>query len=309
MNYLFGPVNSRRLGLSLGVDLVRAKTCSLDCVYCECGRTTRLTSDPGEYVPIDEVIDELDRYLATAPALDYITFSGAGEPTLHSGIGKVIDHLGERHPGYRIAVLTNGTMLHLPEVRRALLPAHIVVPSLDAVSPAVFAKMLRPAAGISPSRVVDGIAAFRREYHGRLVIEIFILPGVNDSPDELALLKKACERISPDAIELNTLYRPPAEDWAIPAGADVLSEIAKSFAPLPVMVVGEPLSGLDSGVPGGVGEGEVLALVSRRPCTADDLSRGLNIPVGEARRIIAALLARGLVRCETSGGREFYRGV
>ena len=149
MKYLFGPVNSRRLGISLGVDLVPHKTCSLNCVYCECGDTTTLTSAIAEYVPTGDVIAELDGYLSGSPRLDVVTFSGSGEPTLHAGIGKILRHLKERYPQYKVAVLTNGTLLHDPGVRKSIAMADIVVPSLDAVGPEAFARICRPAAGIT----------------------------------------------------------------------------------------------------------------------------------------------------------------
>src|SRR5208337_2577115 len=134
MKYLFGPVNSRRLGISLGVDLVPFKTCSLNCVYCESGATT------AEYVPTDDVISELDRFLSVSPNIDVITFSGSGEPTLHAGIGRIIGHLKLKYPAYKVAVLTNGTLLWNPGVRKSLARADMVIPSLDAVSPGVFNK-------------------------------------------------------------------------------------------------------------------------------------------------------------------------
>jgi wyosine [tRNA(Phe)-imidazoG37] synthetase (radical SAM superfamily) len=161
MKYLFGPVNSRRLGISLGVDLVPFKTCSLNCVYCESGGTTAITSTIAEYVPTDGVISELDRFLSVSPALDVITFSGSGEPTLHAGIGRIIAHLKQKYPAYKVVVLTNGTLLWDPGVRESLSGADIVIPSLDAVSPGIFDKIARPAAGITPERVIRGLAEFR----------------------------------------------------------------------------------------------------------------------------------------------------
>src|SRR4030067_1281242 len=119
MKYLFGPFNSRRLGMARGVALVPYKTCPLNCVYCECGETTRLTAAVAEYVPTDDVIAELDGYLSGSPRLDAVTFSGSGEPTLHSGIGRIIDFLKNKYPRYPVAVLTNGVMLWNPGARKS----------------------------------------------------------------------------------------------------------------------------------------------------------------------------------------------
>lgn len=118
--YLFGPVPSRRLGISLGVDLVPHKTCSLDCIYCECGETTNLTIKRREYVPLDDVLEELEKYFQNHPDPDYITFSGSGEPCLHSRIGEVLHFIRNKKPGVAIAVLTNGTLFNQKDVRTAL---------------------------------------------------------------------------------------------------------------------------------------------------------------------------------------------
>ena len=142
--HLFGPVPSRRLGLSLGIDPIPYKTCSFDCVYCECGATTKLTAARKEYIPVDEIISELDSFLSSNPTLDYITFSGSGEPTLNIGIGRVISYLKKNFSQYKIAVLTNSSLFSDPEVREELLLADVIMPSLDAVSENVFQKITDP---------------------------------------------------------------------------------------------------------------------------------------------------------------------
>jgi len=142
--HLFGPVPSRRLGISLGIDLVPYKTCTANCVYCECGKTTNLTIERKEYIPTDEILNELDVYLKQAPDLDYITFSGSGEPTLHSKIGEIINFLKKNYPQYKVAVLTNGTLLFHKELRDELKNADIIKPSLDAGSDEIFKKIKRP---------------------------------------------------------------------------------------------------------------------------------------------------------------------
>ena len=235
--FLFGPVNSRRLGRSLGIDLLPFKTCSLDCVYCECGWTTDKTMRRGELVPVDAVLAELDQALPADPSIDYVTFSGAGEPTLHSGIGRVIAHLKSHHSRTKVAVLTNGTLLGDPAVQEALAQADLVIPSLDAATDAAFEAICRPAEGLTVAAVIDGIAAFRRTYSGLLLLEIFIVPGVNDTPDELAALKRAATRIAPDAIQLNSLDRPAPDVSVIPVDSETLRRIAEFFLPLPVQTV------------------------------------------------------------------------
>ncbi|NLN08257.1 radical SAM protein [Methanoculleus sp. DTU007] len=225
-HHLFGPVLSRRLGTSLGVDLMPQKTCAYDCIYCECGRTLNLTCERREYVPADQVIAELDDFLATAPDLDYVTFAGSGELTLHTGIERIIAFIKDNYPHYQVAVLTGSMLLPDPEVRAALMRADLVVPSLDAVSKEVFEEINRPCPGITAERVLAGITAFAREFTGQIWLEVFIVPGLNDTPEELRLLKDAVAAINPDRVQINTLDRPGTEIWVRPANPGKLEQIA-----------------------------------------------------------------------------------
>lgn len=206
--YLFGPVPSRRLGMSLGIDLVPHKACSLNCIYCECGRTTNLTTERKEYVPVNDIFAELNRFLKENPAPDYITFSGAGEPTLNSGIGKILSFIKTNYPTVPVAVLTNGTLLSDKQVRKGLLKADLVLPSLDAASERTFRKINIPHKSLSVNSHIQGIIDFRKEYSGKINLEIFIIPGYNDNPKELDSLKDAILKIKPDIVQLNTLDRP-----------------------------------------------------------------------------------------------------
>ncbi|MBF0377141.1 MAG: radical SAM protein [Desulfamplus sp.] len=223
--YLFGPVQSRRLGVSLGVDLVTRKICSLDCVYCECGSTTELTLERKEYVPYNKVIEELRHYLLNHPAPNYITFSGSGEPTLNSRIGDVIEYIKSSTPQISVAVLTNGTLLGDKAVRNGLLKADLVVPSLDAASLKSFKNINHPHNSIDLVSYIQGIVDFRDIYKGKLALEILILPNFNDSTEDIKLLKDACYKINPDVIQLNTLDRPGAIANLIPASQDLLESI------------------------------------------------------------------------------------
>ena len=226
--HLFGPVPSRRLGVSLGIDLTPERSCTLNCVYCECGRTEELTLARRAYVPTEEVIAELRAYLSQGPALDSITFSGSGEPTMHTGIGEIIAMLRAEYPQYTVTVLTNSSLLHLPEVRAALLPATRVVPSLDAVSDAAFLKINRPVKGLTNAMVLEGLRRFASEYCGELWLEVFLVPGVNDSDEELALLRAEVDRLGATRVQINTLDRPGAVSWIAPASA---ARRAKASAP------------------------------------------------------------------------------
>ncbi|MCK5097656.1 MAG: radical SAM protein, partial [Desulfobacteraceae bacterium] len=206
--YLFGPVPSRRLGISLGVDLVTHKICSLDCVYCECGKTTDLTCERKEYVPVKDVLQELDHYFKNNQNPDYITFSGSGEPTLNTGIGKVIDFIKKRKKDVSIALLTNGTLFSKKDVRSDVINADLIIPSLDAASSNTFQKINRPDSELDIEKYIQGLIDLRDEFKGKIWLEVLIIPGFNDSSEDIELLKKSIKRIRPDKIQLNTLDRP-----------------------------------------------------------------------------------------------------
>jgi wyosine [tRNA(Phe)-imidazoG37] synthetase (radical SAM superfamily) len=287
--FLFGPVISRRLGRSLGVDLLAFKTCSLDCIYCECGWTTDRTLRRAELVPLAAVMAELDDYLSAEPDIDYVTFSGAGEPTLHTGIGTVIEHLKNHYPHYKVAVLTNGTLLGDPVVQAQLARADLVVPSLDAATETAFQEICRPAEGLTVQSVIDGIASFRRTYPGLLLLEIFVVPGKNDTPAELAALKQAATFIAPDAIQLNSLDRPAPFPGVTPAGADELQRIRTFLEPLQVQTVrrrekGEPAPWSNPAV-----VQEITKLLEKGPATLRQLSVASGIREGDLAKILAQI--------------------
>ncbi len=306
MKYVFGPVNSRRLGRSLGVDIVPYKTCTLNCVYCECGPTTKLTTDIKEYVPADDILMEVDKALAGIEELDYITFSGSGEPTLHSELGDIIEYLKINHPLFSIAVLTNSTLLWKKEVRDSLKLADLVVPSLDAVSSATLKRMVRPHREITPERIVRGLVDFGKEFNGLISLEVFILPGINDSEEELILIKKACEKIRHDEIQINTLDRPAAEEGVEPAGPEILQRVLETLKPLNARIVGKPVElEFTSSSTEALIE-SVLTVLKRRPSTIEDLRAGLGANREELENVLKNLVERGIVCIEKQERGDFY---
>ncbi|MBP1928817.1 wyosine [tRNA(Phe)-imidazoG37] synthetase (radical SAM superfamily) [Methanolinea mesophila] len=285
-HHLFGPVCSRRLGRSLGIDLVPFKVCTFDCVYCECGATTRKTLERQDFFPFEEAIAELTDYLSAGPDLDFITFSGSGEPTLSLSIGRIIRFLKDRFPGYRVAVLTNGGLLHDPGVRADLVGADMVLPTLSTAVPETFAKIHRPAQGQDILEIIDGLSRFRQEFPGEIWLEVFIIPGLNTTDVELAALRKAIQLIDPDRIQLNTLDRPGTEEWVNPAPPAELSRIAR-FLGLPGTEAVESIHyGFSHAVPCGEIADHILAVLRRRPCTLDDIAAA----TGFHRREIAKFL-------------------
>jgi wyosine [tRNA(Phe)-imidazoG37] synthetase (radical SAM superfamily) len=225
--YVFGPVPSRRLGVSLGVDLVEEKTCNLNCIYCECGGNSHTYSKRGSYVDINKIKEELKTAMKTIKP-DYITFSGSGEPTLNSDIGELIRWV-KRNIDAKIAVITNSTLLHLDEVIEDISEADVIMPSLDAISHDVFLKINRPHADLRSEDILKGIKKLSERFNGKILLELFIIEGVNDTSEELELFARFLKTISIEAIQLNTLARPGAVDWIIPATFKRLDEIKRYF--------------------------------------------------------------------------------
>ena len=226
MIHIFGPVHSRRLGASLGLDIIPMKVCSFDCVYCECGPTTIKTLERKPYVPAEIILSQLKEFLSTySEKLDYITFSGSGEPTLNSDLGSMIAGIREI-TDTPVAVLTNSSLIDQPDVIRDLQLADLVVPSLDAVSDRNFRVIDRPLPSASPSAIVASLEKFRTVFKGRIWLEILFVDGYNTSDGEILLFKEAVRRIRPDRLQLNTVDRPPIFDWVRPASKETLERAA-----------------------------------------------------------------------------------
>ena len=306
--HLFGPVCSRRLGISLGVDLVPLKTCTFNCVYCECGWTTNLTRERREYVPVDRVVAEVDEYLATASELDYVTFAGSGEPTLHSGLGEIISFIRDRYPRYRVAVLTNSALLTDSDVRAALMRANLVVPSLDAVSEEIFQEINRPCPGITAGQVLAGLTTFAREFRGEIWLEVFIVPGQNDTEEEILRLRDAIALIGPDRVQLNTLDRPGTEIWVRPAPDLALERIASVLGGN-AEVIGAACTGRASSPKAGEVVDLLLATIRRRPCTIGDLAGVLGLRPAEISKYLRILEVEGQIEPGREKRGVFYRAV
>lgn len=284
--HLFGPVPSRRLGMSLGVDLVPHKVCSFNCIYCECGKTTNLTTERKEYVPVDDVLKELEDFFHTKPDPDYITFSGAGEPTLNSRFGEVLTFIKSKKPGIPLAVLTNGSLLSNPEVRKELLMSDLVLPSLDAATEKAFRKIDRPSGRVKLDEYIRGLVDFRKEFSGKIWLEIFILPGMNDDIENLDALKLAIGKIRPDAVQLNTLDRPGAVDNIVPATKNMLERIADYWALNNVEIIASAKERKDIKAYRDDMENTILELIARRPCTLEDLQKTLGLHINEINKYL-----------------------
>lgn len=305
--HLFGPVPSRRLGMSLGVDLVPPKICSLDCVYCEVGKTTELTLIRRAYVDSAALKAELEDYFARRPLPDYITFSGSGEPTLHADIVEILQFIKKRQPQIPVAVLTNGTLLFDPAVRKEILAADLVLPSLDAATDRTFRRINRPAKGLAAASCVDGLIAFRQEFSGTIWLEIFILPGYNDDDAELQALRDAIVRIAPDTVQLNTLDRPGTVPNLRGATLAELQRVKDFWQLDQVEIIAAAATRKDSPSYRSDTETAILETIARRPCTIEDLTSILGIHANEVNKYLDVLDAEDKITSVRHPRGVFYK--
>lgn len=304
MPHVFGPVPSRRLGRSLGVDLVPFKTCSYDCIYCQLGRTTQRTCERREWVPLAPVLAELEEKLASRP--DYITLSGSGEPTLHSRAGELIGAI-KALTDIPVAVLTNGSLLWQPQLRAELAAADLVIPSLDAGDEETFQAVNRPDPSLSFDRMLQGLIDFRREFGGQYWLEVFLLSSHNTAEPQLTRLIEAARRIGPDRIQLNTAVRPPAEEYAEAVTAAELAAIAPRFDP-PAEVTAD-FRAVHELPEFAAGRRDILTMLERRPCTVADIAGALGLHVNEVVKYLEDLAAEGAIERTSRGDHDYYRAI
>ncbi|MFA5553745.1 MAG: radical SAM protein [Phycisphaerae bacterium] len=302
--YIFGPVPSRRLGLSLGVDIVPFKVCPLDCVYCQLGRTTTATIQRQEYVPINDVLEELKSRLSEGINPDYISLSGSGEPTLNISIAKLISGI-KKITKIPVAILTNGVLFNDPDVRRQCLEADVVLPSLDAADEKTFSKINRPYPGISIENVISGLEAFRKEFKNQVWLEIFIVESFNTSPEQLANIRSGIKRIKPDKVQINTAVRPTADINIEKVDYKRLKEIASQLGENCEIVADYEYSRKGEHVSGN--EEKILTTLSRRPCSLEDICASLGLHRNEAEKYLAILIQGGLIEKSQKDGAVFFK--
>lgn len=306
MKYIFGPVPSRRLGQSLGVDTIPPKTCNWNCIYCQLGRTKPLKIERKPYYPPEEILAEVDKALeAHQPGeIDWVTFVGSGEPTLHADMGHLI-HGVKQMTSLPVAVITNGSLLYRPEVRQELLLADAVLPSLDAGSPGLYRQINRPHPVCTYDRLLSGLCDFSQEYNGKLWVEVMLLQGLNDTPQALHDLSQALHLIQPDAIHINLPTRPPAETWVHPPdeaslveALSVLGSVAETVHPAGGSF---DLGGYDNPIDA------VLGIITRHPMRQEELVRTLDRwSPGEVNQVLAELVASGRAQVIERNGVIFW---
>ncbi|MFZ0534465.1 MAG: radical SAM protein [Anaerolineales bacterium] len=279
MKYIFGPVPSRRLGKSLGIDPIPLKTCNWNCVYCQLGRSRPLTNVQREYIPRQDILDEVHEALAAhlPGEIDWITFVGSGEPTLHSGLGWLIRKV-KSLSNLPVAVITNGALLYLPEMRAGLAAADAVLPSLDTGNPHLYHKINRPWPRLTFEYFLAGLITFQREYAGHLWVEVMLIKDLNDTVESLHETAKALEKIQPNQVHLLLPTRPPAENWVQPSdknGIERAQNILGAVANV-IMPASDSDIKITSVADGDNLEQAILGIVSRHPMHEKELFNVLN---------------------------------
>ncbi len=307
--YLFGPVPSRRLGMSLGVDLVPNKVCSLDCVYCEVGKTTKLTTERREYIKSEKIKAELTNYFQNNPDPDFVTFSGYGEPTLHIHIGEILQFIKLIKPDIPVAVLTNGTLLSDKQVRKSLFLADIVLPSLDAATENIFQKINRPSGDLKIENYLKGLIDFRIEFKGKIWLEVFILPGYNDDEHELGELKNVILKLNPDSVQLNTLDRPGTVADVRGATRAELQRVKDLWHLDNVEIIAASPDRKKMQAYRKDTETAIIETISRRPCTLGDLHQILGLHINEINKYLDVLEVDNKIESISQERGIFYRKI
>jgi len=306
MNLVFGPVPSRRLGQSLGIDPIPLKTCNWNCVYCQLGRSTPLVNERKNYYVPEAILAEVQTALAAhRPGdIDWITFVGSGEPTLHAGLGLLIRQV-KTLTDLPVAVITNGSLLYLPEVRQELSAADAVLPTLDAGNAQLYRKINRPWPELTFERLMDGLVVFRQVYHGKLWIEVMLVKDLNDTEDALRGIAAALQRIKPDQVHIVLPTRPPAEPWVEPTdeaglmrAVAILGDVAQIVHP----AEGDfDLSGCDTVVEA------IVSIITRHPMREDELVRALERwTPGQVQEALEALALSGKAQVVERYGARFW---
>jgi wyosine [tRNA(Phe)-imidazoG37] synthetase (radical SAM superfamily) len=301
---LFGPVPSRRLGFSLGIDLVPFKVCSMDCIYCQLGGTTKKTVKRECHVSSDEILDEWKRVRNEIGDIDCIALAGSGEPTLNSHLGKLIEKLrdGTEFP---IAVLTNGSLLFQRDVREELLNAHIVLPSLDAVTPRIFEIINRPYHSLAIKEIIEGLQTFRSVYKGKMWLEIMLVKGMNDSETELEHLRETIRRIGPDKVQLNTVVRPGNRREARPVKFEELKRIQRYLGKGCEIITA---AGKQKKVSSNEDlEEAILSMIRRHPSTISEIIQSLGRKREEIISCVERLHDRNVIEISCYQGRKYCK--
>ena len=302
---VYGPVPSRRLGMSLGVDLVPFKVCPYDCIYCQLGPTRLLSARGENFFPVPALVEEVRCALDRGPRPDVITLAGSGEPALYKPLGRLIRSL-KVITDIPVVLLTNGALFGDPEIRREAALADRVLPSLDAGDEGLFRIMNRPHESLTLEGVVTGLEIFRGEYAGPIWLEVMVVAGLSDGEPQMRLVAEQAWRMRPDRIHLNTPVRPSPLGPSAVVSQERLQALCSLFTPV-AEVIADFKPGREARADT-IGEIEerLLELLSRRPCTLEDAAAGLAAAPNEVVKALAALESSGRVESHIHDIRRFY---
>lgn len=303
-NLIYGPVPSRRLGFSLGVDLVPYKICSYNCIYCQIGSTKETTIERKPYVSSEIILTQLFERLKEGIQPDYITLGGSGEPTLNSEISSIIKGI-KAYTDIPVAVLTNASLFMNEEVRRNLCGADVVLPSFDACDEGTFLKINRPHKSIDFKAIANGLIEFRKIYHGEIWLEIFIVKGINDTESMIRKFKQWTDKFEPDKIHLNTAVRPTAEIDVQTVSEEILNNFCKILGKNAEVIASFKKKAINKKTIDT--EKEILSMLERRPCTLTDISSGLGIHQHEVLKYVEPMISNQHIEVLHINGKMFYQ--
>ncbi|MES0350419.1 MAG: radical SAM protein [Desulfobacteria bacterium] len=302
--FVYGPVPSRRLGRSLGVDLVPFKVCSYDCIYCQLGKTKHKTIERKPYIPMERILNEVHQKLTEGIRPDRITLAGSGEPTLNSEIGSLIHEI-KKLTKTPVAVLTNASLFGSSRVRESLMEADEILPSLDAYDQNGFEIVNRPHPEITFDAMVEGLIAFGKEYPGEIWLEVFILDGINATESDALHLKHWIEKVNPHKVHINTAVRPSAEAYARQVAPEDLVRFCKILGEKAEVIA--PFRGSEKHETQAFVEKDLLNLLARRPCTLEDIAAGLNVNRNEILKYIEPLVKKHVIETVKRGSVTYYQ--
>jgi len=283
-NYVYGPVPSRRMGLSVGIEPIPADTCNYSCVYCQLGRTGHMSNERKPFFEVGDMLSELEMYLKDVKEYDVVTLVGDGEPTLFKDLGDLIRGI-KKITDKPVAVITNGALLYEKSVREDLMEAHIVLPSLDAYDEASFKAVNRPYGTIRFDDVFDGLKEFSSQYKGQLWIEIMLVKGMNDSQYAMEAFKKMLGQIKYEKVFINAPVRPPAESYVETPNDDVIEKFARGLKGYSINHLTE--SEFSSGIKDDFKA--VLSIIGRHPMNQHEIASFIKSRGGNPKEILARL--------------------
>jgi len=298
-NIIFGPVPSRRFGISLGIDLSPSKKqCNFDCLYCELEKA-KTVDTMTTYPSVQEVINAVEDSFSKHPKIDVITITANGEPTLYPMLDQLVEKLNHIKQNSKTLILSNGSTIYDKKIFDTLLNIDIVKLSLDCVSQKCFKKLDRIHSGIDIEKIVESMIEFRKQTKNEFVLEILFVKDLNDKKEEISLLYEAVKKINPHRVDIGTIDRPPAYEVK-PVSFELLEEVANTFKGINVNIAFKNRPKQTNTYT----EEEIEALLKRRPLTSEDIE---NMFDSQSKILLENMIKKAQVKLVDSGGLNFYK--